>query len=80
MVKVKQFLAVFFPAYLLSKILFSVFHFSGFKLTDPRLLDLVIDLVFWVASWSVSSILYVTIRDAKRPKSKQGGSDPVEAP
>ncbi|NLJ80497.1 MAG: hypothetical protein GX335_05705 [Firmicutes bacterium] len=71
MVKVGLFLVVFFPAYLLSRILLGVFGLSGFNLAEPSLLRLALDLLFWLLSWAVSVIVYLTIRDGLREYQKK---------
>lgn len=65
MAKVKPFIAIFLPAYLLLKILLSIFNMTGFSLASPRFLDLILELIFWSASWAVSGILYKTLRNAR---------------
>lgn len=76
MKKSAPFIIIFLVAYLLAKILFSVFGFAGFSLDDPTLFSLVADLLCWGAAWTVSAIVYVTVRDAiasglRRKKERQ---------
>lgn len=68
------FAIIFLMAFLLAKILLSTFNFAGFSLDAPRLLELVLDLLFWAAAWAVSFIVYATVRDAiatKRQRKKE---------
>lgn len=62
MTKIKSFLVVFIPAYVLSRVLMGLFNFSGFSFHEPSFLTLIFDLVIWFLSWSVVYILYVTLR------------------
>lgn len=71
MVKMGLFLAIFFSAYLLSKILLDVFGLTGFNFAEPNLLFLALDLLFWMLSWAVSLIVYLTIRDGIRVHQKK---------
>lgn len=69
--KVARFAAVFIPAYVLTRILWAIFSFGGFRLSEPRFVDLVLDLTFWSAAWTVSVIVFVTVRDAFEKKNVQ---------
>ncbi len=73
--------AVFLTAYFLSKILLSIFNLTGFRLDEPNLLALILELFFWAAAWAVSYIVYKTLRDGikekleeKRAEQKEGES------
>lgn len=68
MTKIKPFLIVFMPAYLLSRILMDLFSFIGFSFNNPNLLTLLFDLVIWFASWGVAYIVYVTVFRGGRAK------------
>ena len=71
MTKIKLFLAVFIPAYVLSRVLMGLFNFSGLSFNEPSFLTLIFDLVIWFLSWSVAYILYVTLRHGGKAKSNE---------
>lgn len=68
MARYKTFIVVFLPAYILFKILASTFGLSGFSLETPGWTALILDLGFWLLSWFVSHILYLTLSDWKEQK------------
>lgn len=61
MTKIRSFLIVFLPAYLLSKILMGLFEFPGFSFNNPSFLALLADLLVWFLSWGVAYIVYATL-------------------
>lgn len=66
MAKLGRFLVVFLPAYVLSKILLGVFGLNAFSFAEPNFWILVLEIVFWLLSFGVSVIVYLTLRDGIR--------------